>query len=401
MGEDAAIDALFVLQPDLSRLLRAIRRSEAQRFALYFARCNAPGYRSQLVAALKMRASKPIAEVSLAGLSLHSQTLDDVLLERLQHAPPEAVLFIYDLNALLPHDKPAQQQQVLLQLNWRRSVISRLQRTLVFWLPEHALKLLNSQAPDFADWYSGIYEFDVPSEAKCEAIRTSLQEFYNGKAHPADRLNVTEKKRWIEVLHNLIEDGPPPKEQVELRIDLGRVYQSTGYYKVSLEAYQEAHALSKKAGLKKLEGIASNYQGEIYFILGNLDIAQDHWKKSLSIMKQIGDRSGEGETLNNISHIFKVRGDYETALKYLEQSLGITQEIGDKLTMCTTLFNIGHIYLRNKQQEEAIKTWVAVYRLAKPMPLKKILVALDKLAERLGLPDGLDSWEKLSQDMEA
>jgi tetratricopeptide (TPR) repeat protein len=354
-AEDAATDALFVLHPDLSRLVRAIRRSTPGQFALYLARCNMPAYRSRLVAALKTRATKPIAEISLAGLPLLNQTLDDALLSRLRKAPDDAVLFVYDLDSLLPHHHPGQQEAVLLQLNWRRSAFARLQRTLVFWLPEHALQLLHSQAPDFADWYSGIYEFDVPDNAKSEAVKNSLQGFYTGDVHAAKRLNAEEKKRWIEVLHNLLEDGLPPEERGGLWNDLGCVYQSIGYYDQALNAFQEAYALSWETKLKTLAGVTLNNISQIFKTRGDYETALKYLQQSLAIRQEIGDKSGNGATLNNISNIYYTHGDYETALKYLQQSLAIFQEIGHKSGEGTTLNNISQIFMERGDTETALK----------------------------------------------
>lgn len=353
-AEDAATDALFVLHPDLSRLVRAIRRSTPGQFALYFARCNMPAYRSRLVATLKTRATKPIAEISLAGLPLLNQTLDDALLSRLRKASDDAVLFVYDLDSLLPHHHPGQQEAVLLQLNWRRSAFVRLQRTLVFWLPEHALQLLHSQAPDFADWYSGIYEFDVPDNAKSEAVQGSLQGFYTGDVHAANRLNAEEKQRWIEVLHNLLEDDLSPEERGGLWNDLGGVYQSIGYYDQALSAYQEAYALSRETKLKTLEGAALNNIAQIYFIRGDLDAALNYLKQSLTIKQEIGDKMGEGATFNNISQVYAARGDSEVALDYLQQSLAIRQKIGDKSGEGVTFNNISQIYDARGDLDNAI-----------------------------------------------
>jgi hypothetical protein len=60
---------------------------------------------------------------------------------------------------------------------------------------------------------------------------------------------------------------------------------------------------------------------------------------------------------------------------------------------------MGHIHLQNEDVPQAISAWVTVYQLAKPMQLTQVINALEQLAGQLGLPDGLDSWEKLAQQM--
>ena len=124
------------------------------------------------------------------------------------------------------------------------------------------------------------------------------------------------------------------------------------------------------------------------------------YEQSLAIQREIGDKAGEGATLNNLSQIFKARGDYATALTYLEQSMAIRREIGDIAGMCATLFNMGHIHIQNNDVPQALSAWVTVYRLAQPIHLAQALDALKNLAEHIGLPDGLDGWERLVRQME-
>jgi len=94
--------------------------------------------------------------------------------------------------------------------------------------------------------------------------------------------------------------------------------------------------------------------------------------------------------------LFPTRGAIIPALTYLKDSLAIRQQIGDKAGLCATLFNIGHIHLQKKENQEAISAWVTVYRIAKPMGLAQALQALSDLAPNLGMPPGLDGWEKLA-----
>jgi len=126
--------------------------------------------------------------------------------------------------------------------------------------------------------------------------------------------------------------------------------------------------------------------GKQHLHIADYDTALDYLKRSLKIQQEIGDKSGEGTTLNNISQIFKARGDYDTALDYLKRSLKIQQEIGDRSGLCATLFNMGHIHLQNEDVQNAVMSWVTVYRIAKAINLAQALQALESLAGSLGLP---------------
>ena len=148
-------------------------------------------------------------------------------------------------------------------------------------------------------------------------------------------------------------------------------------------------------------GEALGQTGKLLFHVGDYETALGYLKQSLAICQQIGDIKGESVTLNNISQILQAQGDYETALEYSKRDLAICQKIGDKAGMCITLFNMGHMYARKDQIQEAVRAWVTVYMLAKPMGLAEVLKALTNLAPQLGLPEGLQGWEMLAQRMQS
>ncbi|MEK7703229.1 MAG: hypothetical protein AAB317_04640 [Nitrospirota bacterium] len=47
--------------------------------------------------------------------------------------------------------------------------------------------------------------------------------------------------------------------------------------------------------------------------------------------------------------------------------------------------------------QEAVRAWVTVYQIAKQINLAEALQNLENLAPELGLSNGLEGWEKLSQ----
>ncbi len=181
--------------------------------------------------------------------------------------------------------------------------------------------------------------------------------------------------------------------------NISLIYDAQGDYDTALEYLKMSLAISQEIGDKSGEGTTLNNISQIYDARGDYDTALEYLKISLAIRKEIGDRQGEGTTLNNISQIFKVQGDYEMAMDYLKRSLVIQREIGDLAGLCSTKFNMGHIYWQYDDPNNALSSWVTVYRMAKPMNLAQALQALESLAPQIGLPGGLDGWEQLSQQM--
>jgi tetratricopeptide (TPR) repeat protein len=129
---------------------------------------------------------------------------------------------------------------------------------------------------------------------------------------------------------------------------------------------------------------ALNQSGKQHHHIGAYDTSLRYLQNSLSIYQEISDKAGVGTTLNNISQVFRAHGDYDIALQYLQDSLTIRQEIGDKAGLCAVLFNMGHIQMQNNQAQQAVATWVQVYRLAQP----------------IGLDGGLQGWARLAAQMD-
>jgi tetratricopeptide (TPR) repeat protein len=182
--------------------------------------------------------------------------------------------------------------------------------------------------------------------------------------------------------------------------NISQIYDARGDYETALSYLKQSLAIWQQIGDKAGEGTTLNNISAIYHARGDYETALSYLKQSLAIWQQIGDKAGEGTTLNNISQVFKARGDYETALSYLKQSLAIRQQIGDKAGLCATLFNMGHIHIQNGQTQEAVAAWVTVYMIAKPMNLAEVLQALANLAPQLGLPAGLEGWERLAEQFQ-
>jgi tetratricopeptide (TPR) repeat protein len=147
----------------------------------------------------------------------------------------------------------------------------------------------------------------------------------------------------------------------------------------------EAHriALDRVVGLMNMAGL---YRSVLDNWLIPACTSADPWILSEAL----------GQTGKQYLHL----ADYDTALDYLKRSLKIRQEIGDKSGLCYTLFNMGHIHLQNEDVQNAVSSWVTVYRISRAINLAEVLKALASLAGQLGLPGGLDGWEHLSRQME-
>lgn len=352
-------EELFKRHPELERLLSILQHNKD--FGLYFARCNVPIYRKQLVAILIERYSCPIIEVSLNQLeaNLETTTLDVALAEYLQNQPHDATIFFYDLEMWLPSKDIEVQHHTLQKINWQRSVYARLQRHVVIWLPDYALKIVARSTPDFLDRESGIYEFDVPKSQRANFIIQSPNTSDEEGTHAEDRMSVAEKRRWMNMLVSLREETQSDtltgkQSLANLLNDLGRLHRSLGEYEQALDYYQCARSYCLDIADRNGEGKLLNEISSIYHAQGDYKTALEYLQQSLDISKETGDRKFEGETLNNISRIFEAQNDYDSALDYLQQALDIRIAIGDKVGEGKTLNNISQIFKMRGDYEAAL-----------------------------------------------
>jgi len=223
----------------LEHLQRAIELADG--FALFFARCDQPAQRDDLIVHLDAllaqqgrRARRldvvPPATGLLAGLKSACRTTPN-------QAPPTCV-HICGLEDALPSDDP--HPPVLGQLNLARDRFRDLPCSLVFWLPDAALTCLARGAPDFWAWGSGIFDFLpqwVPSEKRAE--------------------------EQIRVLENLLSDyhtlGDGPTEQrarASLLVDLAALYRDTYRPQVARQRLEEALPLVRRLRDAALESHA-------------------------------------------------------------------------------------------------------------------------------------------------
>ncbi|NOQ36034.1 MAG: tetratricopeptide repeat protein [Methylococcaceae bacterium] len=418
-----SLDEAIELHPSLKFFLKAMQRCNG--FGLYFLRCNTLDLRDELLPVIKGALAKPIVELDIDPKN--DIYVDAQVSQLMETAPDNAVVFIYGLEKLFY----LKERPLMEELNWRRGHYGRVEHPIVFWLPEFLITEILTYAPDFADWYSGVYEFSLSAPEKSNL---TLKTWDSVNENIIGSLSLEEKQRWIINLKNLLEELADDNSQSrrDLLNRLGQLYASLGNYDKALSCYQQNLELCRLLKDKENEGATlnnisliykargdsdtalcylqdslkicqqiDNKEGEgatlnnisnIYDVQGDYDTALRFLQDSLKITQQAGNKAGEGATLNNISQIYKARGDYDTALQLLEGSLKIYQQIGDTAGLCTTLFNIGHIHLKNEDPEQAEATWREAYQLAKTIGLAQVLNALKNLAKQLGGED-LTFWE--------
>ncbi|MBT9098825.1 tetratricopeptide repeat protein [Methylovulum psychrotolerans] len=382
----AVLSDIFTLHPELKHLRRALQLCKG--FGLYFVSCNTVPLRNELVAALKANLATPIVELPL--MPENDIFIDAQMMALLAAASADAIVFIYDLEKLY-HLKD---RYVIQELNWRREFYGRANHPVVFWMPDFLLTEIFNEAPDFADWRSGLYEFTLSQPEQLSLMQSTWESVGENFI---EQLSLTEKQRWIVNLENLLAElagQEASRTKSDLLCRLGMLYGSLGNYEQALGCYQRtlqiqrdigdkagegatlsniatiAHAkgdykkalmslkealqIDREVGDKESEGLALNNISQIHKVNGDYVSALDYLGQSLKIQQGIGDKRGEGATLNNLATVSHAKGDYDTALRYLIKSLQIRQDIGDKQGEGVTLNNLSQVYQVKGDYETAL-----------------------------------------------
>jgi serine/threonine protein kinase/Flp pilus assembly protein TadD len=182
--------------------------------------------------------------------------------------------------------------------------------------------------------------------------------------------------------------------------NLGNAHFQLGEMNRAILFYDLYSKTAKKIGDWVGTGTAMGNLGSAYLALGDIKPAIDIFFMSLEIAREVGDRRGEGVALGSLGIAYAQLGETSRAFDYCKQRLEIATEIDDNDGLCSALFNIGLLYLQKGKVQDAILVWVNLYVVAREMNLEKALHRLEKLAPRVGLPKGLDGWERLVKTMQ-
>ena len=349
----------------IRRMCRALGWADG--FALYFALVNLPSARRAIALQVIEQLERPVIQIDVPAEGFGDTTLDGWLLPKLEEmegVTAESAIFLHGLDFVMPTGKVAMCHFFQL-LNWRRSALSRIDRPLVIWLPQHALDSMAEHAPDLYDWYSNVYEFASPKE-EAEELRGSFITEFNTEVHPALRQSKAEKEQWLHTLTSLLDEHPQRNTyRARLLNEAGMIYYASGNLVDALDLYQQSLAICQELGNKKSEGTILNNISQIYNVRGDYIKALKYLKQSLTIHQYVGNKAMEGTTLNNISQIYLSRDDYNKALSYLKQSLAIHRKIDDKNGEGTTLSNIGLTYKAQGNSDKALPLYersLAIFR---------------------------------------
>ncbi|MCB9136216.1 MAG: tetratricopeptide repeat protein [Anaerolineales bacterium] len=380
---------------ELDVMRRALQRAHG--FALYFARANTPVLQKQLHSWLSDNLTRPL-------LLVHLQPGEPIV-EQLQAAEQglaeNAILSVMGMDQM---PKTDDDDWLPRQLNWRREAFHRLFHPVLIWLPEYLLLNLMSTAPDFFDWHSGFFEFEMSEEARRE-VHTQQMTAWD---RPMLARNEGERRERIAVLRGLLEDYEHANVDTfiiaQTQRTLGALYWEASEYYKAIDYYKQALEIDRKIKNRRGEGADLGNLGVVYSFLGKsreaaiyharaLEINQEindsrgegaeltslglvhvelgetvkaieYYERALTIAIQIGDRRNESQILGNLGLAYAVLGKLSNAIEYYKQAQTIAVEIGDRRGQCNQLINLGVAYKNQGEEFKAIQYYEKAYKIA-------------------------------------
>jgi CHAT domain-containing protein/tetratricopeptide (TPR) repeat protein len=124
--------------------------------------------------------------------------------------------------------------------------------------------------------------------------------------------------------------------------------------RTSIEKYQEALTLYRKAGDRSREAQSLQKIGMAYEALGEMQLSLEKFKETLLIFRALGNGIGEVTTLNYIGDVYTSQGEPQNALEVLNEALPIARVSGDRKGEAETLNQIGEAYFSLGEPQKAL-----------------------------------------------
>ncbi|MFM7883180.1 MAG: tetratricopeptide repeat protein, partial [Microcystis panniformis] len=290
-------------------LLRSLRRKNG--FNLLFVRCS-PVQADEIIRGI----SQDLPNKNIQVLQLDSET--DNLYEKIVDLPNYTnlnILFVRGLeNALLRYEEAESEgyflssqspvyggtwagvPKILGYLNLSRERFERqFPFTLVFLLPEFALRYFIRRASDFFDWYSGVYEFPTDKDILHREIRRLV--YLDSDLDTYKQFTPQQRQEKLAEIKAYLSDSPSldPVQASELWHEKGLIHQMGKEYEQEIASYDRA------LEFKPDDHQAWNNRGSALDDLGRFEEAIASYDRALEIKPDFHEAwNNRGIALGNL-----------------------------------------------------------------------------------------------------
>ncbi|MCZ8126609.1 MAG: tetratricopeptide repeat protein [Microcystis sp. LE19-114.1B] len=306
-------------------LLRSLRRKNG--FNLLFVRCS-PVQADEII----RRVSQDLPNKNIQVLQLDSET--DNLYEKIVDLPNYTnlnILFVRGLeNALLRYEEAESEgyflssqspvyggtwagvPKILGYLNLSRERFERqFPFTLVFLLPEFALRYFIRRASDFFDWYSGVYEFPTDKDILEREIRRLV--YLDGDLDTYKQFTPQQRQEKLAEIKAYLSDSPSldPVQASELWHEKGLIHQMGKEYEQAIASYDRALEIQPD------DHQAWCNRGNALDDLGRFEEAIASFDRALEIKPDDPEAwYNRGNALKNLGRLEEAIASYDQALEF-------------------------------------------------------------------------------------
>jgi CHAT domain-containing protein/Tfp pilus assembly protein PilF len=139
--------------------------------------------------------------------------------------------------------------------------------------------------------------------------------------------------------------------------DMGESYWLLGETEKTLEMLDETLLIRRAVGKRKEEANTLTNMGVVYLSRGEMQKALEKFNEALPISRAIGDRKGTADSLNFLGLAYIDLGDMQKALDQFNEALQIRQAIGDRTGQASTLKHIGSVYEQLGDTQKALEQY--------------------------------------------
>ena len=274
---------------------QALRRSLSRKkgFNLLFVRCS-PIQGKQIIEQI----NKDLPHKKSATLKLDSET--DNIYEQIINIPDYQqlnILFVCGLETALLRYEEAESEgyqlpsespvyggtwagipRILGYLNLSRErFYQQFSFTIVFLLPEFALRYFIRRAPDFFDWRSGLYEFPTDKDTLEEEVYRIA--YLDSDLEKYKQFTPQEREEKLAEIKAYLTDSPnlDPTKQSELWFEKGLIHTQQAEYEAAIASYDKALQLTPDYDL------AWNNRGIALANVGRFEEAIASYDKALQL----------------------------------------------------------------------------------------------------------------------
>jgi tetratricopeptide (TPR) repeat protein len=339
-------------------LLRSLKRKNG--FNLLFVRCS-PVQADEII----RRVSQDLPNKNIQVLQLDSET--DNLYEKIVDLPNYTnlnILFVRGLeNALLRYEEAESEgyflssqspvyggtwagvPKILGYLNLSRERFERqFPFTLVFLLPEFALRYFIRRASDFFDWYSGVYEFPTDKDILEREIRRLV--YLDGDLDTYQQFTPQQRQEKLAEIKAYLSDSPSldPVQTSELWHKKGLIHQMGKEYEQAIASYDKA--LEIKPDYHE----AWYNRGVALGNLGRLEEAIASYDQALEFKPDYHEAwNNRGIALRNLGRFEQAIASYDRALEFKPDKHEAWNNRGN------ALFNLGRFEQAIASYDQALE----------------------------------------------